>query len=91
MGQLYQCWWRICWEINIFPRLEYHMFYVLYPFVTYLLTLPRMYVCPFKTINEFDLIPRGWHEPKLNASDSFCMKTRWPYKVNNHVSPTLTD
>jgi hypothetical protein len=23
------------------PRFEYHMFYVLYPFVTYLLTLPR--------------------------------------------------
>jgi hypothetical protein len=31
-----------------FPRLEYHMFYVLYPFVTYLLTLPRkkLYVPP---------------------------------------------
>jgi hypothetical protein len=26
-----------------FPRFEYHMFYVLYPFVTYLLTLPRIY------------------------------------------------
>jgi hypothetical protein len=26
-----------------FSRLEYHMFYVLYPFVTYLLTLPRKY------------------------------------------------
>jgi hypothetical protein len=37
MGQVYQCWWRICREIN-FSRFEYHMFYVLYPFVTYLLT-----------------------------------------------------
>jgi hypothetical protein len=40
MGQVYQCWWRICWEINVFSRFEYHTFYVLYPFVTYLLTLP---------------------------------------------------
>jgi hypothetical protein len=24
-----------------FPGIEYHMFYVLYPFVTYLLTIPR--------------------------------------------------
>jgi hypothetical protein len=40
MKQVYQCWWRICREIFFF-KLEYHMFYVLYPFVTYLLTLPR--------------------------------------------------
>jgi hypothetical protein len=43
MGQVYQCWWRICREIDAFtppPRFEYHMFYVLYPFVTYVLTLP---------------------------------------------------
>jgi hypothetical protein len=42
MGQVYQCWWRICREINIFLRFEYHEFYVLYPFVTLFLTLPRM-------------------------------------------------
>jgi hypothetical protein len=30
MGQVYQCWWRMCREINVFSRLEYHMFYVLY-------------------------------------------------------------
>jgi hypothetical protein len=41
MGQVYQCWWRICQEINAFSRFEYHTFYVLYPFVTYLLTFPR--------------------------------------------------
>jgi hypothetical protein len=39
MVQVYQCWWRICLEINFFSRFEYHMFYVLYPFVTYILTL----------------------------------------------------
>jgi hypothetical protein len=31
MGQVYQCWWRICRETNVFfPRFEYHMFYVSY-------------------------------------------------------------
>jgi hypothetical protein len=36
MGQIYQCRWRICGEINVFLTLECHMFYVLYPFVNYL-------------------------------------------------------
>jgi hypothetical protein len=46
MGQMYQCWWNICREINVFfPRFKYHMFYVLYPFVTYLLNLPHVCVC----------------------------------------------
>jgi hypothetical protein len=40
MGQVYQCWWRICREINAFSRFEYHMFYFLYIFVTCLLSLP---------------------------------------------------
>jgi hypothetical protein len=46
MGQVYQCWWMICRERNGFSRFEYHMFYVLYPFVTYLLTLPRISIGP---------------------------------------------
>jgi hypothetical protein len=41
MGQVYQSWWRICREINIYSRFEYHMSHVLYPSVTYLLTLSR--------------------------------------------------
>jgi hypothetical protein len=41
MGQVYQCWLRICPEINVFSMFERHMFYFLYPFVNYLLTLPR--------------------------------------------------
>jgi hypothetical protein len=41
MGQVYQCWWRICREIHFFTKFDYHKFYVLYQFVTYLLTLPR--------------------------------------------------
>jgi hypothetical protein len=32
MGEVYQCWWRICREINVFSRFEYHMFYFLYSF-----------------------------------------------------------
>jgi hypothetical protein len=43
MGHVYQRWWRICPEINVFPTFECHMFYLLYPFVTYLLTLRRTY------------------------------------------------
>jgi hypothetical protein len=43
--QVYQCWWRICREM-FSPRFEYNIFYVLYPFVTYLLTQPRVtYIC----------------------------------------------
>jgi hypothetical protein len=38
MGQVYQCWWRTCREIHVFSTFKYHMFYVLYQFVTYLLT-----------------------------------------------------
>jgi hypothetical protein len=41
MGQLYRCWWKICQELNVFPGFECHMFYVLYPFVTHLLIIPR--------------------------------------------------
>jgi cellulose synthase/poly-beta-1,6-N-acetylglucosamine synthase-like glycosyltransferase len=41
MGQMYQCWWRICQDINVFSRFKYHMFYILYPLVTSLLTLPH--------------------------------------------------
>jgi hypothetical protein len=44
MGRVYHCWWRTCREINVFHRFEYHIFtlYVVYPFVTHLLTLPRI-------------------------------------------------
>jgi hypothetical protein len=44
MGQVYQCWWRICRDINVLSSSEYHIFYVLYTFVTYLLTLPRSHI-----------------------------------------------
>jgi hypothetical protein len=37
MGQVHQCWWRICREINVFSRFGNHIFYLLYSFVTHLL------------------------------------------------------
>jgi hypothetical protein len=42
MKQVYQCRWRLCRETNVFPGFEYHIFYVLCPFVAYLLTLARI-------------------------------------------------
>jgi hypothetical protein len=45
VGQVYQCWGRICGEINVFSRFEYNAFYVLYLFVTYLLTLSHIIAC----------------------------------------------
>jgi hypothetical protein len=44
MGQVYQCSWRMCRKMNIFPRFKLHMVYLLYPFVTYLFTLRRILV-----------------------------------------------
>jgi hypothetical protein len=26
MGQVYQCWWRICQVRNVFSMFEYHIF-----------------------------------------------------------------
>jgi hypothetical protein len=47
MGHVNQCWWTICREINVFPRLEYHMFCVLYPSV--------------RPIYWLSLVWSGWH------------------------------
>jgi hypothetical protein len=43
-----------------FSRFEYHMFYVLYPFVTYLLSLPR------RNDTAYDLLCYSW-EMALNV------------------------
>jgi hypothetical protein len=60
MGQVYQCWGMICRVIYVFSRLEYHMFYVLYPFVAYLLTLPH-------TLSSFALWDQGRPEGRLET------------------------
>jgi hypothetical protein len=49
MEQVYQCWWRIC--------REYDMFYVLYLFVAYLLTLPHIRCCCY--VDHIPLILAG--------------------------------
>jgi hypothetical protein len=38
IGQVYQCWWKICREINVSSRFDYRICYVLYQSVTYLMT-----------------------------------------------------
>jgi hypothetical protein len=48
--------WRTCREINVFSRFTYHMFYVLYPFVTYLLTVPPNIMCQTFVIIQFFII-----------------------------------
>jgi hypothetical protein len=42
---------------NVFPRFEHHMFYVLYPFVTYLLNLP----CTNYQVPVSDSTVTYWH------------------------------
>jgi hypothetical protein len=42
MRQVYQCRWKVCREINVFPRFQYHIFYFSYPVVSYLLNLPHI-------------------------------------------------
>jgi hypothetical protein len=44
MGQVYQCWWRICREIKVFLRVRISHVLCHIPNVTYLLTLPRRIV-----------------------------------------------
>jgi hypothetical protein len=41
MGQRYHCWRRVCREVNVFARFEYHAFHFSYSFAAYFLTLPR--------------------------------------------------
>jgi hypothetical protein len=63
MEQVYQSWWMICQEINVFPRLEYKIFYGLYPFVTYLLTLPRIFCLLSFKFTEVSLLKRiRWYQ-----------------------------
>jgi hypothetical protein len=76
---MYQCWWRICRDINVFARFEYHMFYVLYSFVTYLLTFPRYkFFYPTNFIRIFDLGLRlhDHTEPEILLS---CFNTKFPF------------
>jgi hypothetical protein len=44
MVQVYYYWWRICRDIKFLGGFKYYMFYVLYPFVTHLPTLPWTFI-----------------------------------------------
>jgi hypothetical protein len=68
MGQAYQYWWRICQEMNVFSGFEYHMFCVLYTFVTYLLTLPHI-VQSFDTIQS-ELLTTLLSKPEIGKQNA---------------------
>jgi hypothetical protein len=76
MGQVYQCWW-ICREIHGFPRFEYHMFYVLYPFVTYLLTLPCNKQGHDDSSRRRHLDEDGWGSPLSLVSTARMRTWKW--------------
>jgi hypothetical protein len=78
MGQAYQCWWRICREVNVLSRFEYNMFYVLYPFVSYLLTLPRTLLISVTYIRVCNRII-------LNVNETFVMLFCLKYSMPNSV------
>jgi hypothetical protein len=65
MRQVYKCWWRIWGEINVFFRFEYHMFYVLYRSVTYVLTVPHISEtsAPFHSFHSVS--PQTWNRWKI--------------------------
>jgi hypothetical protein len=51
MGQFYKCWWRIFREISVFPRFEFNMFFVLYPFVRLIISSCSLPVCPSGSVH----------------------------------------
>jgi hypothetical protein len=74
-GQVYQCWWRICRERNVFfHSFKYHTFYVSYPFVAYLLTLPRM------------LLRKCWHR-NLGSGRRLCQPMVHMWASINRLPP----
>jgi hypothetical protein len=64
---------------NAFSRFEYHMFYVLYPFVTCLLTLPRKYI---NYNNKFILKWMRKGKPPRKVSE--CISERMGYQLATH-------
>jgi hypothetical protein len=73
MGQVYQSSWTICREIKVFSRFEYHIFYVLYPFVSYLLTLPRRH----QTLRKLTFCDGYWTETPTGHGPSFYYGRLW--------------
>jgi hypothetical protein len=97
MGQVYQCWWRICREVNVFSRFEYHMFYVLYPF--FLVSRDGLWATLSLPENE-DEIPRalnftcwnsGWYcELGWGSDTSVCGPQRGLFMLRSGFILTAT-
>jgi hypothetical protein len=91
MGPVSQCWWMICREIKVFSRFEYHMFYVLYPFVTYLPNLSRIsWPLPFTSsvIHHFKVIFKcdvSWPQQLRNKRTQKNLASDWSTSV--HLCP----
>jgi hypothetical protein len=65
----------------LFLRLEYHMFYVLYPFVAYLLTVPQYFEIPYK-LGRRARVWQGQEGPmKILRSHSYRMKMFPPIHI----------
>jgi hypothetical protein len=75
---MYQCWWRTC-QKNVFFSVEYKQFYVLYLFVTYLLTLPSIL---FKRTEQTkdDLILEGRGDAVITRRE------KWGGKWISHIT-----
>jgi hypothetical protein len=50
MGHAYQCWWRICREIHVFSRFEYHIHISIYLFTDASSYLSLQYVVEAKPV-----------------------------------------
>jgi hypothetical protein len=76
MGQVrvYQCWWRILREMNVFPGLNI-IYFVLYQFVTYLQTL---------------LVHTRWHHAYIGLHNLFSHIYSYIHTYVHIYSRTLT-
>jgi hypothetical protein len=64
MGQVFQCWWMICREINVFSRFKYHMFHShLWPI--YWVSLVIYFLCPQLRSSQNPLLPSSGYKCNL--------------------------
>jgi hypothetical protein len=72
MRQTYQCWLRICQEILVHVfRFVCNMLHVLYPFVTYLLTVPRTILGLQESSLMILICDRALHNPLVDDIDIY--------------------
>jgi hypothetical protein len=74
---------NVCREMNVFPRLEYHMYYVLCQFVTYLLTFRRICV-------KWKLILRQRYDRAHSISSSKILSAvTWHFLIVRVLHPVM--